>query len=147
MEIRSGAILLIVLRCSLPQDWLINVHFVCYVRAIGYRDISTHATIINPNIPRGLSIHDSQEKAFAKPDFSQMIPFKPKSKYIPGEHPIPGGSFPPPPAVSNLLSILPPPSCFRGPFVKVDKLIDLILKINLPEEGEVTGDVYFFISD
>jgi len=107
------------------------------LRAIGYRDISTHAkSAANPHIPRGLSSHDREEKAFAKPDFAQMIPFKPKKKYIPGEHPIPGGAFPPPPAVSHLLSILPPPTCFRSPFVKVDALCELLLKINLPETGE-----------
>ena len=106
------------------------------LKAIGYRDISTHASIINPHIPRGLSIHAPADKSYARPDFTQMIPFKPKQKYIPGEHPIPGGSFPPPPAVSNLLSVLPPPSCFRGPFTRVDALIELILRINLPEQGE-----------
>ena len=93
--------------------------------------------IINPNIPRGLSIHDSHEQSFAKPDFAQMIPFKPKIKYIPGEHPIPGGAFPPPPAVANLLAQLPPPKCFRGPFVKIDLLLDRFLKINLPEQGKL----------
>lgn len=49
--------------------------------------------IINPNVPRGLSIHDSQEPTYARPDFSQMIPFKPKAKYIPGEHPVKGAVF------------------------------------------------------
>lgn len=48
--------------------------------------------IINPNIPRGLSIHDSQEPSYVRPDFAQMIPFKPKAKYIPGEHPVKGES-------------------------------------------------------
>ncbi|KAK3887799.1 hypothetical protein Pmani_024674 [Petrolisthes manimaculis] len=105
------------------------------LKAIGYRDISTHAMIINPNIPRGLSIHDSQEPTFVRPDFSQMIPFKPKAKYIPGEHPVRGGAFPPPPAVSNLLSLLPPPNCFRGPFVKLEALVDLFMRLNLPEEA------------
>ena len=62
------------------------------LKAIGYRDISTHVkSAVNPHIPRGLSMHDTQEKPFVKPDFAQMIPFKPKKKYIPGEHPIPGG--------------------------------------------------------
>ncbi|XP_047476364.1 protein suppressor of forked-like isoform X2 [Penaeus chinensis] len=105
------------------------------LKAIGYRDISTHNMIINPNVPRGLSIHDSQEPTYARPDFSQMIPFKPKAKYIPGEHPVKGGAFPPPPAVANLLSMLPPPHCFRGPFVKLDALVDLFMRLNLPEQG------------
>lgn len=47
-----------------------------------------------------------------------------------------GGAFPPPPAVSNLLSLLPPPKCFKGPFVKLDHLVDVFMKINIPEQGK-----------
>lgn len=46
-----------------------------------------------------------------------------------------GGAFPPPPAVANLLSLLPPPNCFRGPFVKLEALVDLFMRLNLPEQG------------
>ena len=39
---------------------------------------------------------------------------------------IPGGVFPPPPEVVSLLAKLPHPSCFRGPFVSIDDLMNLI---------------------
>lgn len=68
-----------------------------------------------------------------KPDFSQMIPFKPKSNAYPGEHPITGGTFPQPPALAALCAQLPPPVCFQGPFVAVDQLIDTFNRIVLSE--------------
>lgn len=37
---------------------------------------------------------------------------------------MPGGIFPYPPAVVTLLSMLPPPTSFRGPFVAVDELVN-----------------------
>ncbi len=47
---------------------------------------------------------------------------------------MPGGVFPYPPSVGELLRLLPPPKCFRGPFVKVDALMDVFAKIQLPDE-------------
>lgn len=44
-----------------------------------------------------------------------------------------GGTFPPPPTASHLMTMLPPPDCFQGPFVGVDSLISLFNKIILPE--------------
>lgn len=70
-----------------------------------------------------------------RPDFSQMIPFKPKSNAYPGEHPLAGGTFPQPPALASLCARLPPPACFRGPFVVVDLMIDMFNKIQLPDTG------------
>lgn len=52
------------------------------------------------------------------PDLKHMLPFKP----IVG--PIPGGVFPPPPAVAHLLSRLP--QSFWGPFVDIDALCTMI---------------------
>ena len=48
---------------------------------------------------------------------------------------ISGGVFPHPPAVAQLCTLLPPPGCFRGPFVAVDMLMDVFSKIQLPETG------------
>lgn len=62
-----------------------------------------------------------------------MIPFKPKLSAYPGEHPLAGGTFPQPPALAALCSQLPPPVCFRGPFVAVDQLIDIFNRIQLPD--------------
>lgn len=88
-----------------------------------------------------------------RPDFSQMIPYKPKATTFPGEHPLAGGTFPQPPALAALCkksfcfsqssfrlyfqiysgSQLPPPTCFRGPFVGIDLMIDIFNRIQLPE--------------
>lgn len=55
---------------------------------------------------------------------------------VPGSHAVPGGIFPPPPAVGQLLAQLPHPSSFHGPFVLVDELMTLFrnavkIEINL----------------
>lgn len=68
-----------------------------------------------------------------RPDFSQMIPYKPKPNPPPGSHPLAGGTFPQPPALAALCSNLPPPACFRGPFVSVEMLFDIFNRIQLPE--------------
>ena len=47
-----------------------------------------------------------------------------------------GGTFPLPPAAAQLCTILPPPGCFRGPFVAVDLLMDVFSRIQLPEHGK-----------
>nr|CAG4641502.1 EOG090X026K [Eurycercus lamellatus] len=70
-----------------------------------------------------------------KPDFSQMVPFKPKVQWTPGEHIAPGGCFPLPPAASQLCSMLPPPNCFHGPFVLVDPVLELIKHLDISETG------------
>ncbi|XP_063217787.1 protein suppressor of forked [Bacillus rossius redtenbacheri] len=84
-----------------------------------------------------------------KPDVTMMIPFKPKSHTVPGDHPVPGGVFPQPPAVAQLCTLLPPPDCFQGPFVSVDMLMDVFNKIQLPETpllptGENDNDIKLF---
>ena len=77
---------------------------------------------------------------FFKPDFSQMVPFKPKIQWTPGEHIAPGGCFPTPPLASQLCSMLPPPGCFHGPFVIIDQLMEKIKHAVLPEFGECLKD-------
>lgn len=100
------------------------------LRSIGYHEISA--------IVGGTKTHqhiqddgDESQKVLPRPDFSQMIPFKPKANAYPSEHPMGGGSFPQPPALAALCAILPPPTCFRGPFVSVDKMIDVFNKIKI----------------
>ncbi|KAJ1361978.1 hypothetical protein KIN20_021376, partial [Parelaphostrongylus tenuis] len=68
---------------------------------------------------------------YPRPDIDQMIPFKPKANSAASFHPVPGGVFPPPPAVAELISLLPPPWTFQGPFVSVDLFIDHISKTQL----------------
>ncbi|CAI4231019.1 unnamed protein product [Auanema sp. JU1783] len=74
---------------------------------------------------------------YPKPDTDQMIPFKPKVNTAGSYHPVPGGVFPAPPAVGHLMSMLPPPWSFRGPFVSVDALIDSIIKYSAPSVPSV----------
>ncbi|KAI9582248.1 hypothetical protein GQX74_015371 [Glossina fuscipes] len=76
-----------------------------------------------------------------RPDFSQMIPYKPKTNAPPGAHPLAGGTFPQPPALAALCATLPPPACFRGPFVSIEMLFDVFNRIQLPEACPVpNGD-------
>uniref|UniRef100_A0A672FSX2 Cleavage stimulation factor subunit 3 n=1 Tax=Salarias fasciatus TaxID=181472 RepID=A0A672FSX2_SALFA len=51
----------------------------------------------------------------------------------PGLHPVPGGVFPVPPAAVILMKLLPPPTCFTGPFVQVDELMETFRRCTLPE--------------
>ncbi|EFO86298.1 hypothetical protein GCK72_004918 [Caenorhabditis remanei] len=69
---------------------------------------------------------------FPRPDITQMIPFKPRVNCNASFHPVPGGVYPPPPAAAHLLSLLPPPTCFIGPFVNVEALCNLLSQVQLP---------------
>lgn len=61
-----------------------------------------------------------------QPDLDQMLPFKPVMAPGFGAHTVPGGIFPPPPAVGNLLTRLPQPHSFWGPFVDIDELCNIV---------------------
>ncbi|VUZ54879.1 unnamed protein product, partial [Hymenolepis diminuta] len=76
----------------------------------------------------------TQQPTFPRPDFSQMLPFKPKAFPRTNSHPVEGGEFPPPPAASDLLRRLPPPECFRGPFVQMDKFLEHFLELEIPAD-------------
>ena len=54
-----------------------------------------------------------RDAAITKPDLKQMLPFKPSSVSGVGMNAIPGGCFPVPSELANLLSRLPPPECFH----------------------------------
>lgn len=104
------------------------------LRSIGYHEISAITTgtkVTQPSQDDG----DDSQKVLPRPDFSQFIPYKPKPNAYPGEHPMGGGSFPQPPALAALCATLPPPTCFRGPFVSVDKLIDVFNRIKIDGEN------------
>eukprot|EP00096_Caligus_rogercresseyi_P003916 TRINITY_DN1779_c0_g1_i1.p1 TRINITY_DN1779_c0_g1~~TRINITY_DN1779_c0_g1_i1.p1 ORF type:complete len:728 (+),score=123.76 TRINITY_DN1779_c0_g1_i1:561-2744(+) len=103
------------------------------LRSLGYQRQS-----IEPELPLSTSNNISptgivEVENIARPDVSQLIPFKPKSRWAPGEHPMPGGCFPLPPSVSDLCQLLPPPSSFNGPFVIIDRMVDIFKNIQLPE--------------
>ncbi|VDM52621.1 unnamed protein product [Angiostrongylus costaricensis] len=88
----------------------------------------------------GASSVQLEIEGYPRPDIDQMIPFKPKANSAASFHPIPGGVFPPPPAVAELISLLPPPWTFQGPFVSVDLFIDHISKTQL-----TIGVINFFV--
>ncbi|XP_066901018.1 protein suppressor of forked isoform X3 [Halyomorpha halys] len=120
--------------CTIPE-----------LKSIGYNEVTTRTTnlksSIHSSVPGfladGLLDDEGTQRLIPRPDVSQMIPFKPKLNAYPGEHPVPGGAFPMPPAVGHLCSLLPPPQCFHGPFVAVDRLIDIFSKIQLPDTPPV----------
>ncbi|CAD6230581.1 GSCOCG00006831001-RA-CDS [Cotesia congregata] len=104
------------------------------LKSIGYHIGNLGRNNIGGSLQRS---QDNEEviAALPRPDISQMIPFKPKVHAVPGEHPVPGGAFPLPPAAAQLCTLLPPPGCFRGPFVAVDLLMDVFSRIQLPEQA------------
>lgn len=138
------------------------------LKSIGYMEVSSVARNSIGALPR---VSDPEEAiaSLPRPDLSQMIPYKPKVNALPGEHPVPGislfacplnitdksyiiniyycyiigGSFPLPPAAAQLCTMLPPPGCFRGPFVAVDLLMDVFSRIQLPEHGIYLNDCAF----
>jgi len=124
------------------------------LRSIGYQSIATAPATVRPSFSlpatqgtqpvtnghHGLSsTTTSDPDHIVRPDYSQMVPFKPKVNWRPGEFMLPGGTFPPPPSAQDLLKLLPPPSCFTGPHVVVDKLIETFNKIRLPETVQSSG--------
>ncbi|KAF7987512.1 hypothetical protein HCN44_003274 [Aphidius gifuensis] len=104
------------------------------LRSIGYIEVSNLGRN-NPGVLPCQQVTEEVVVTLPKPDISQMIPFKPKVNPLPGEHPVPGGAFPLPPTAAQLCTILPPPDCFRGPFVHVDTLIDVFGRIQLPDHA------------
>lgn len=66
------------------------------------------------------------QTTMCQPDLDQMLPYKPVMAAGYGAHTVPGGIFPPPPAAGNLLSRLPQPNSFWGPFVDIDTLCNII---------------------
>ncbi|KAJ8869656.1 hypothetical protein PR048_028649 [Dryococelus australis] len=118
------------------------------LKSIGYNEVAKTSIKFHS---LANAVLDSGDDAvnIPKPDVSMMIPFKPKAQTVPGDHPVPGGVFPQPPAVAQLCTLLPPPDCFQGPFVSVDMLMDVFNKIQLPEtaplpSGESENDVKLF---
>ncbi|KAI2808562.1 Cleavage stimulation factor subunit 3 [Blomia tropicalis] len=82
------------------------------------------------NVPR-FNLHNNGESSLSSnqtpticmPNLTQMVPFKPKQN--PVNNLMPGGIFSYPPSIVSLLSQLPPPICFRGPFVNIDELMSM----------------------
>uniref|UniRef100_A0A8C1DXA5 Cleavage stimulation factor subunit 3 n=1 Tax=Cyprinus carpio carpio TaxID=630221 RepID=A0A8C1DXA5_CYPCA len=111
----------------------------CELKALGYKDVSRAKyaammpeAVVTPSTP-ALKDEADRKPEYPKPDTSQMIPFQPRHLAPPGLHPVPGGVFPVPPTAVILMKLLPPPSCFSGPFVQVDELMESLRRCVLPE--------------
>ncbi|XP_055940749.1 cleavage stimulation factor subunit 3-like isoform X2 [Argiope bruennichi] len=106
------------------------------LKSVGYKEIANkHVSSLPSSIPSFLDDDKDKKPPYPSPDPLQMIPFKPRQIYPTAAHPVPGGVFPPPPSASFLMTILPPPTCFQGPFVKVDDLMKVIKLWRLPENA------------
>ncbi|CAG9770173.1 unnamed protein product [Ceutorhynchus assimilis] len=118
------------------------------LKSIGYTEVINFTSgVAGRNHYFQSIINQEVERPLPKPDYAQMVPYKPKNKVLPGEHPVPGGSFPMPPAAAHLCTSLPPPNCFRGPFVHIDILMDIFNRLHLPEQVPAPtehGDVRLF---
>ncbi|KAK7151464.1 hypothetical protein R3I94_007951 [Phoxinus phoxinus] len=110
----------------------------CELKALGYKDVSRakyaliQEAVVTPSTPAQKDEADRKPE-YPKPDTSQMVPFQPRHLAPPGLHPVPGGVFPVPPTAVVLMKMLPPPSCFTGPFVQIDELMDSLRRCVLPE--------------
>ncbi|XP_017774407.1 PREDICTED: protein suppressor of forked [Nicrophorus vespilloides] len=109
------------------------------LKSIGYTEV-INVTGAAKNLLHGVLMNTDDDSVLPKPDLAQLIPYKPKFNPSPGDHPVPGGVFPQPPAVAQLCTILPPPSCFRGPFVIVDQLIEIFNRIQLPDSAPIPSE-------
>ncbi|KAJ8954152.1 hypothetical protein NQ318_005746 [Aromia moschata] len=118
------------------------------LKSIGYTEVINITGAAGKNHILQSIIESDSDLPLPVPDYSQMIPYKPKANALPGEHPVPGGTFPQPPAAAHLCTLLPPPHCFRGPFVHIDILMDIFSRIHLPDTfpppSENGGDVRLF---
>lgn len=100
---------------------------------VGSKNVPTHGPQAASAIMGGAGGHaDVARYGFPRPDISQMIPFKPRVNCTASFHPVPGGVFPPPQSVAHLMSLLPPPTCFIGPFINVELLCNMINNMQLP---------------
>lgn len=109
------------------------------LKALGYKDVSRAKyaslipeAVVAPSTP-ALKDEADRKPEYPKPDTCQMIPFQPRHLAPPGLHPVPGGVFPVPPAAVVLMKLLPPPSCFTGPFVQVDEMMEALRRCVLPD--------------
>ncbi|KAG1686688.1 Cleavage stimulation factor subunit 3 [Nymphon striatum] len=109
------------------------------LKALGYMDLQGQNLLTSHGAPAIPASNRNETTApvtgFARPDMTQMIPFKPLQDAPIGLHPVAGGVFPLPPAAVHLNTLLPKPTSFQGPFVDIEKLMDIFMKLKLPEHG------------
>ncbi|KAI6649345.1 Cleavage stimulation factor subunit 3 [Oopsacas minuta] len=91
---------------------------------------------------KGLSVsgsvsESSYESHIYKPDVRHMRPYRPSAAPGVGLLTHAGGVTPIPESLTDLLSKLPPPTCFHGPFVKVDELMRKIAQTDFPHDPDI----------
>uniref|UniRef100_A0A3Q2YFW5 Cleavage stimulation factor subunit 3 n=1 Tax=Hippocampus comes TaxID=109280 RepID=A0A3Q2YFW5_HIPCM len=117
------------------------------LKALGYKDVTrAKLAALLPEavaVPSAPTLKDEIDRKpeYPKPDTNQMIPFQPRHLAAPGLHPVSGGVFPVPPVAVILMKLLPPPTCFTGPFVQVDELIETFRRCTLPETIEAAVEL------
>ncbi|KAI0982479.1 hypothetical protein GJ496_003946 [Pomphorhynchus laevis] len=95
----------------------------------GFNDLQRlHTCPLNQRISILNIESTSQHYRLPEPNTSSMLPYNPTAKAPIGLHLLSGGIFLEPNACYELLRMLPPPSCFHGPFVMIDKLLDIIVQ-------------------
>uniref|UniRef100_A0A0N5A1Z9 Suf domain-containing protein n=1 Tax=Parastrongyloides trichosuri TaxID=131310 RepID=A0A0N5A1Z9_PARTI len=74
-------------------------------------------------------INDTRSIVTHLPDTSMMVPYLPVVDSSISTHPTPGGIFPPPESVIELLKKCPPATSFKaGPFVNINQLFNYLYK-------------------
>ncbi|XP_072164826.1 cleavage stimulation factor subunit 3-like [Diadema setosum] len=118
------------------------------LKALGYKDLRQYQTVLpvalnpaNPDMSQGAEERkeasgETSKEEICRPALDQMLPFRPRVSPMPGAHPVPGGDFPLPLAASMVLTRLPPPDSFQGPFVRVDDLMRLIAECKIPDPSQ-----------
>lgn len=114
----------------------------------GGSNFAINAFIRSSDSPGNSFAMQLRDSNIIKPDVTQMAGFKPSATSGVGMNYIPGGTFPLPSAVSNLLSRLPPPESFHGPFVKIDEFLSNLEAMELGQnfqavsgqDGEAAGE-------
>ncbi|KAJ9595491.1 hypothetical protein L9F63_013313, partial [Diploptera punctata] len=59
------------------------------LRSIGYNEVASTAVKAFHPLSAGIIDPEEESSNIPRPDFTQMIPFKPKAQTIPGDHPVP----------------------------------------------------------
>lgn len=120
------------------------------LKVLGYTSldttVSSHPATAGQTTTQSADETDTPSVKYPKPNLRLMTPFKPSPIGTAGVHHIPGGVFPLPPAAAHLISLMPPPICFQGPFVMVNELIRMIAECRLQRpqtkalpEGSLNG--------
>ncbi|XP_035663153.1 cleavage stimulation factor subunit 3-like [Branchiostoma floridae] len=107
------------------------------LKAVGFKLRPTTADLVSGSeVPAAAlpEIDEFKKPEYPKPATDQMLPFKPRALAPPGMHPVPGGVFPMPLPAASLLNLMPPPTCFHGPFVNIDDLVKTFETCALPED-------------